>query len=75
MRSFRKGPNPEVLHPSVSSFPQTSQSQTQSGRPGPLPSGGGERRLTAMLAEAIAGALGGSFTNMQKNRALALRRC
>ena len=40
-----------------------------------MPSGGGERRLTAMLAEAIAGALGGSFTNMQKNRALALRRC
>lgn len=75
MRSFRKSPNPEVLHPSVSSSLQASQSQTQSGKPGPLPGGGGERRLTAVLTEVIAGALGGSFTNMQKNRALALRRC
>lgn len=71
MRSFRKSPNPEVLQPSVSSSPQTGQSQTQSRRPGPLLIDVG-RRPTAVLAAA---ALGGSFTNTQKNRALALRRC
>lgn len=76
MRSFGKSPNTEVLHPGVSGFSQTNQSQTQSKKlaadhtcPAEEATGRqGREGPRLWLAKARAGALGGSFTNMQRNQ-------
>ena len=83
VRSFGKSPNPEVLHPGVSRFPQTNQSQTQSKKladdhPCPAEEATGRQGREGprlWLAKVRAGALGGSFTNMQGNQGSCYRRC